>query len=99
MFFTNCYIKNILQSKVFLLKNKEGKVFGVLEILGNKYRKLFLFCLLWGTDLSNLSFFRLYKIKTSFSILSLNSTSYYCFLVTSQAVVQQEIWWKDRREK
>lgn len=71
MFFRNCYIKNILQSKVFLLKKKERKVFWVLEILGNKYRKLFLFCLLWGTDLSNLSFFRLCKIKTSFSILSL----------------------------
>ena len=48
--------KNILQPEVFLLKKNEGREFGLFNILEKKCRKLFLFCLLWGTDLSNLSF-------------------------------------------
>lgn len=36
----------------FSSKKREG--FGTLEILGNKYKKLLLFFLLWSTALSNL---------------------------------------------
>lgn len=58
---------------------KRGREFGAFEIQENKYKEIFLFCLLWGTALSN--FFKLCKIKVPFSLLSLFYMVLFVFMI------------------
>lgn len=95
VFFPHLCIK-IFQSEVSLLKKKRREGFETLDILENKYKKLLLFCLLWGS-FKQLTSSDKSKITTPLfffcSQLPLLPFSNY------QAVALQEIQWKDRREK
>lgn len=52
MYFIHFYIEICDNRKFFFCKT--GREFGAFEIQENKYKEIFLFCLLWGTALSNL---------------------------------------------